>query len=440
MKKDLDLINGNMYKNILEIAIPASTAFVFNTLFNITDTLFTSTIGTDALAGLSLSFPLFFIVISIGAGLSTGVTSLIGNSIGAGDYEKVKRIVKNSFALSLIIALIATIISLAILPKTFDFMKANTQTSYYGIEYMKYIYLAFILFILNYLLNGFLVAKGDTKTYRNFVIFGFFLNIFLDYLFTVYYNFETKGVAFGTIIVQGLGFFYLFYHFRKTDIYKNSFGFLFDKDLFKDILKQAIPATLSMLTIVIGSFIINYFVSITSDSKGLAAYGIALRIEQVLLLPTIGLNSAVLSITSQNFGGRRYENITLVYKKALFIALSFLTFAMFILFFFSHIPFKLFTKEVDIINIGVGYFKVEAFVLYTYSIQTISISILQGMKKPKFAIYIGLLRQLILPLFIFNILSTMLGLKGIWYGIFIINWLAVFITIFYTRKNLVTIL
>ncbi len=440
MKRELDLINGNMYKNIFEITLPASTAFIFNTLFNITDTLFTSNISTEALAGLSLSFPLFFIVISIGAGLSTGVTSLIGNSLGEENIKKVERIVKSSLALSIIVALIASIISITILPTTFSFMKANKEASYYGIEYMKYIYLAFILFILNYVLNGFLVAKGDTKTYRNFVIFGFFLNIFLDYLFTVHYNFETKGVALGTIIVQGLGLIYLYYNLKKTELYKNILGIKFDKRLFKEILKQAIPATLSMLTIVIGSLIINYFVSLTSGSKGLAAYGISLRIEQVLLLPTIGLNSAVLSITSQNFGARRYENIALVYKKSLIVALSFLTFAMIILFFFSQIPLRLFTREIDIINIGVDYFRVEAFVLFTYSIQTISISILQGMKKPKFAIYIGLLRQLLLPLIVFQLFTYYWGLKGIWYGIFIINWFSVFITIIYTRKNLVTIL
>ncbi len=440
MKKDLDLIDGNMYKNIFEIAVPASTAFIFNTLFNITDTLFTSHIGTEALAGLSLSFPLFFIVISIGAGLSTGVTSLIGNSLGEKDYDKIEKIVKSSFTLAIIIALFATVISIGILPKTFEIMKASNKASYYGIEYMKYIYLAFILFIANYLLNGFLVAQGNTKTYRNFVIFGFFLNIVLDYLFTIYYNFETKGVAFGTIIVQLIGFIYLFYNLKKTDLYKDKIGFIFDKKLFGDILKQAIPATLSMLTIVIGSFIINYFVSDTSGSNGLAAYGISLRIEQILLLPTIGLNSAVLSITSQNYGARRHENITLVYKKTLIIALGFLTFAMIILFLYSQIPLRLFTKEKDIINIGVSYFRVEAFVLYTYSIQTISIAILQGMKKPKFAIIIGLLRQLILPLLVFKIFIYYFGLNGIWYGIFIINWFAVFITIAYTKKNLVTLI
>lgn len=440
MKKELDLIDGNMYSNIFEIAIPASTAFIFNTLFNITDTLFTGRIGTDALAGLSLSFPLFFMTISLGAGLSTGVTALISNTIGKKDVEKGVEYGNNALSLAILVSLIATLVGIFVLKPLFLFMKATPSSLKYGMDYMLVIYFGLITFVLNYVFNSILLAQGNTKIFRNAIIIGFILNIFLDYFFLEVFNLGTAGVAYATILIQFLGNFYLGYHALNSKLMKSRFKVLHELGVYKEILKQSIPATMGMMTIVIGSFVINYFVSKVGRTDGIAAYGIALRIEQLVLLPTIGLNSAVLSIAGQNFGARRYENITHVYRKSLKIAMIFLIFAMFILFFLSPLAINIFSKNPKVISYGTGYFKVEAFVVFTYAIQTISIAVLQAMKKPRYAIYVGLYRQLLLPIILFPILIQVWGIMGIWYGIFIVNWSAVFLTVSITRKTLVTIL
>ena len=85
----------------------------------------------------------------------------------------------------------------------------------------------------------------------------------------------------------------------------------------KNILGQGIPATLNMATIALGVFIINYFVLQYGGDSTIAAYGVSMRIEQIALIPTIGLNVAVLSIIGQNFGAMNIERIKEARKKGI---------------------------------------------------------------------------------------------------------------------------
>ena len=87
MNKHLDLTKGDIGCLIKKIAIPSSIGFLFNTLFNIVDTLYASYIGSNAVSGLTLSFPIFFILISIGSGMGTGTVALISNLLGSKDIK-----------------------------------------------------------------------------------------------------------------------------------------------------------------------------------------------------------------------------------------------------------------------------------------------------------------------------------------------------------------
>ena len=86
--------------------------------------------------------------------------------------------------------------------------------------------------------------------------------------------------------------------------------------ILKDLLKQGVPASLGMMMISVGIFIILFFISQYGD-LALAGYGTAIRYEQLFLLPVLGLNTAVLSMTGQNFGAKNIERVNEIYNKAL---------------------------------------------------------------------------------------------------------------------------
>jgi Na+-driven multidrug efflux pump len=205
----------------------------------------------------------------------------------------------------------------------------------------------------------------------------------------------------------------------------------------KDLLRQGIPASLNSATIALGVFVINYFVLLYGGDTTIAAYGVSLRIEQLILLPTIGLNIAVLAIVGQNFGAGNLDRILEVRKLTTKYGVIIMALGMVVVLLFASPLIRIFDSTPAVVDAGVTYLRIATLVFIAYIPLNISVSVLQGIKKPNFAIYIGIFRQL-LPFAIFYTLGTIfgLGVLGVWYGIVFINWLAVLISLWYTNREL----
>ena len=112
---------------IRRLAIPAGTGFFFNTMFNVVDTWYGGRLSTTALAAMSLSFPVFFIILSIGAGVSSGATALIGHALGRGDHTEARHYVLQAFSFALIHAVALTTLGLTFSPLIFRSMGAQNE-------------------------------------------------------------------------------------------------------------------------------------------------------------------------------------------------------------------------------------------------------------------------------------------------------------------------
>jgi len=203
---------------------------------------------------------------------------------------------------------------------------------------------------------------------------------------------------------------------------------------YMEILSQGVPASFNMMTIAIGVFVINYYVVKVGGSSAVAAFGVAMRIEQLALLPAIGLNIAALSITGQNYGAGRFDRVEETYRKTMKYGLIIMTTAMFTILPLSRYLFYIFTRDIEVIQYGISYFRVETLVFNSYVLLNISVSVLQGLKRPKFPIIIGIYRQFAMPVIIFPLLIGMVGsIYGIWWGIFAVNWSAAIVAVLHVR-------
>lgn len=416
---------------IKKLALPASIGFFFNTMFNVVDTFYSGMLSTDALAALSASFPVFFIILSFASGLGTGTNALVSNSIGESKYKRAKLYSLNALSLSFIISIILTILGYNYMPHIFKILKSEGKYLEYSVEYMRIISMGTVFFIMNNVLNGILGAQGDTKTFRNYVIVGFFLNIIFDPIFMFGFwkipAMGVKGVALATFIIQIIGFIYLSIKVKNSSILR-CMRISEAKPVFKHwktILGQAIPAIINMLTISAGIFTITYFASMYGGQDAVAAFGIAVRIEQLALLPTIGLNVAVISIAGQNFGAKKYARIEELKKIAILIGVSIIMLGILIIVFMSEQLIRIFSNDLSVISQGKIYLKIDIFTLNAYIILNIFASLLQGIKKPAMSIVIGLTRQVILPVPVYLLLGTYfgMGIKGVWIGVFVITWI-----------------
>jgi putative MATE family efflux protein len=425
------------------ISVPASIGLFFNTMFNVVDTYFAGLISTQALAALSLSFPVFFIIIALGSGMSTGATALIATALGARDMEKARMFAVQGVGFGVLLSVAVTAVGILASPPLFSLMGASGPYLSLCLKYMNTIFAGSLFFILNYMLNAILNALGDTKTFRNFLIAGCVLNMGLDPWF-IYGGFGVPamgitGIAVATVVVQAIGTLYLGYRVSRTDL---ACGRCFREAVprgaaLREICSQGFPTSLNSLSVGIGVFVITSFVSLFG-SDAVAAYGVATRVEQIILMPAIGLSIATVTLVAQNRGAGLYQRVIETVHVALRYGALFMTLGTLALLVFAGSLMGLFTPDSRVIAAGTFYLRISAFILYAYVVLYVNISALQGLKRPGYGLIIGTIRQIALPLVIFPLLAHTLGtgLKGIWTGIFLINWSAAAFTYLYARAVL----
>jgi len=443
MVKTHDFITAHIPLLIRKLAIPASVGFIFNTLFNVVDTYYGGKISTAALAAMGLTFPVFFIILAMGMGMGTGTTALISQSLGGGRNEEADKIGYQAVTFSVINSILLMITGLATAPYLFRILGATDNYLDISVKYMDTILYGTVFFLINSILNSLLTARGDTRTYRNYLIVGFFLNLILDPWFIYgglgFPALGIRGIGYSTVLIQFFGTIYMIAITRKLNVFHQAHfkDFIPSRKYFSALFGQGFPASLNMLTVAIGIFVITWFAS-QFGKEAVAAYGIATRIEQIALLPTIGLNIAALTLAAQNMGANRPERVYESWKLNLQYGLVIISFGTLAVLIFARQLMQGFTSDVHVIEIGIEYLHIAALFFFAYILLNMSVSTLQGMKKPMYAIFVGVYRQILMPLPLFLLLAIILhwGTTGIWWGIFLVNWSAGIFTFFYTRKQI----
>ena len=445
MSKSIKLTKDPIWSLLRKVTIPASVGSLFQTFYNLVDTWFAGRISAEAIGAIAKSFPIYFTIIAVGVGLGAATNALIGNSIGEKKVRVASMYIAQSLIFALVISIFVTLFGLNSSNYLLGIMGSDAAGIVLTREYLDIIFYGTFIVLIQISLNGTLNAQGDTKSYRNVLIFSFFLNIFLNPLFIWGYGFipgfGIAGLAIATVISQSIGTIYLAFKVNNCQIrnYLKPQCFIPKFEYLKSLTNQAVPVMFSMLFIGVGIFNILYFIGKFGD-LATAGYGAALRVEQVFLLPVIGLNTAVLSIGGQNFGAKAYNRIRELYTKALFFGISFMTVAGVIIFFGAEFFVSLFTDNQEAVMSGATYLKVAALIGPIYPVFFITTAVFQAVKKPLYSLYLSILRLTAFP---FLSLWYVINIRGgdyqdIFYTIMVTNWamgIAVLIFIGYFLNN-----
>lgn len=444
MKKDSKhLLNDDIQSLIKQIAIPASTGMFFNTMYNVVDTFYAGLISTQAISALSLSFMIFFTIIGLGYGFSSAITALIGNANGKNKHFLASLYAHKGIFFMQALAIVLTILGFLFSPYLFTLLGATGEYLKTAHDYMDIILAGTIFFMTNFALNAILVSRGDTKSYRNTLIFGFFANLILNPLFIYGFWFippmGIAGIALATVLIQIMNNLYMLKKVLETRLihFDNLKYFLPHKKMYKELVTQGIPSSMNMLIMAFGSIILMYFVTLYGV-KAVAGYGIGFRVEQLMLLPALGLSSAVLSIVSNNFGAKRYDRVQETLNKALRYGFYISTFGIIFLYIFGKLIIQQFDDDLEVIKYGFDYLVVEVWIFYGYVILFICVSTLQAIKKPKMILYIALYRQIIAKYLVAVVIVSWLALDYIylWVGILVMIYSAAIFAYFYTQNML----
>ncbi len=435
-----DLVTAPIPQLVRRLAIPASIGFFFNTMYNVVDTFYAGRLSTDALAALSLTFPIFFVLVAVGSGFSTGATALIGHALGQGDRRQAALTASQGVVLGGLVSAVVMVAGYLAAPALFRLLGARDAYLGLCLQYLHVILAGAVVVQTFYMLNGVLNAQGDTHSFRDYLLVATLVNIGLDPWF-MYGGaglpaMGIGGIALATVVAQTGGMVFLAIRARRTGLLSRASGAQWTphRNVLRAILGQGIPASLNMMTVALGIFIITYFLSGFGQSA-VAAYGVATRVEQIVLLPTLGLNVAALTLAAQNGGAGRIDRVRTAVRTSLLYGAGVMVMGSALVFFGAPFLMHLFTQDTEVVAIGAHYLRIAAFIEYAYVALFVNTSTLQGLKKPALALWIGLYRQLAAPMALFWLATRVwnLGLDAIWWGIFGMTWSAALIAVVFAQ-------
>ena len=445
-KLNMDLLKDNIPKLVRKLALPAMVGMLFQTLYNIVDTFYAGKISPEALSALSKSFPIYFIIVASSIGVTVAGTSLIGNSIGENNKKNILNYFTHIIYFAIIISVIISFVGLSFSDKIFSLMVTTDEVINLGTQYTDIIFSGSILFILIVALNSLLHAEGDTKTYRNVLILSFFINLILNpvLIFGLFFfpALGFKGIAISTIISQLVAFFIILLKVLKNSRIKeitkeNLVPKIF---YFINIFFTAMPIVVSIFAYSITATIVLKYVGISGE-YAVAGYGAGTRIEQVVLLPILGINTAIISIIAQNFGAKNFERVKETYFTSIKYSFLIMILSGTILYISSDLIMSFFSNDQIVIEFGSRYLKICSFILPAYPIFFLSNGMFMAIKKAEYAMISNLFRNGFNPLVVFFLASYINASFEIFFWIWaVVNWIFsgiyLSILIFYIKAKL----
>ena len=402
----MDLLKENIPVLVRKLAIPASVGTLFQTLYNIVDTFYSGLISPEALSALSKSFPIYFIIVATSIGVTVGGTSLIGNSIGEKNEKNASYYFTHIIIYGLLISVFITFIGLYFSEKVFNLMGSTEEITNLGLQYTNIMFYGSFLFFLVVSLNSLLHAEGDTKTYRNVLILSFLLNIILNPILIFGFLFipamGMMGIGLSTIIAQLIAFLIiLFKVLQNPRVKKITIEYFNVKFIFlKNIFFQSMPISIAICGYAVAATFIFTYVGQTSE-LAVAGYGAATRIEQVVLLPILGINTAIISIIAQNFGANNFDRVKETYFVSIKYGLILMVISGILVYLTADIFPRFFSSNEVVLEYGRRYLKIAAFILPAYPIFFLSNGFFMGLKKSNYAMVNNMMRNVLVPICVF---------------------------------------
>ncbi len=425
----MNILKDKIPSLVKQLAIPASVGTLFQTLYTIVDTFYAGKISPEALAALSKSFPIYFIIIATSIGISVAGTSLVGSSIGEKNEKNVLNYFLNTIFYGILISFFLTLIGLSFSEKVFTLMGSTKEVTNLGLEYTNVIFYGSVLFILVVALNSFLHAVGDTVTYRNALILSFLLNIILNPILIFGFLFipplGVKGIAVATLIAQSLSLMIIFYKLLKNEKIKKISLIFFKPKFFylKNIFFQSMPITIAICGYAVASSIIFTYIGFSGE-YAVAGYGSATRIEQVFLLPVLGINTAIITIIAQNYGAKYIARVKETYFTSIKYGVSIMVISGIIIFLSADVIPTFFSNNPDVISYGSKYLKISAFIIPAYPIFFLSNGFFMSLKKSEIAMLNNILRNVLIPITVFYLARYFSANFNTFFWIWaVINWI-----------------
>lgn len=304
-----DMTEGNPYSLMIGFALPMLLSQIFQQLYNTADAFIVGRcLGTNALAAVTSSGTLIFLMISFFMGTAMGAGVVISRYFGAGKEKEISCAIHTVLAFGIVSGVILTAVGVAFTPTFLDWMQTDPEVMPEAVEYFRYYFLGSLALVLYNICRSIINALGDSRRPLYYLIFSSLLNIVLDLLFLAVFRWGVWSAAVATVLSQTASVVLcMIYLLQKGNIFTVELRKIrFHRDMLSEIIRYGLPSGVQNSVIAFANVIVQS--QINSFGKlAMAAYGTHAKIEGFAFLPITSFNMASTTFVSQNLGAKQYD-------------------------------------------------------------------------------------------------------------------------------------
>ena len=307
----ISLTDGPIWKAMLLFALPVFLGNVFQQLYNTFDAWCVGNfIGDNALAAVSSSGSLIFMMISFFNGVAMGAGVVISRAYGAKEYDSMGKAIHTAIAFGLVTGLMLTVAGVVFTPTILRWMDTPQEVLPQSFSYFRFYFCGSIFTVMYNIFVGILHAVGDSKHPLYYLIFSTFVNIVLDLLFVAVLGMGVGSAAVATTISQGVSALLCCIHLMRIDApYRVKFSKIrFDKASFADIIRYGLPSGVQNSVIALANVVVQSNIN-SFGKSAMAGCGSYSKLEGFAFLPVTCFTQALSTFVGQNLGARQYDRV-----------------------------------------------------------------------------------------------------------------------------------
>lgn len=416
------ILEGNLFRAILALAIPIMANSLIQTMYNLTDTYWLGKIGTDPMAAITLVSPVQNIIINFGQGITTAGAILISQYIGAKEWKQAQNMANHIFLCSVFFSIGCALVCMFATPGIVAWLGAEEPVYSMGVSYLTIVVLDMpFLFSIN-MFSAVRQAQGDTLRPMLLNLLGITINLILDPLFLIVFRWGVMGAALATLLAKiPCALCALWFLFTAKEGVRLGFrDFRFEPAKLAVIAKVGLPTAIGGSTMQFGFLLMTKNV-LEYGSIATAAYGIGNKINSIITMPSNGIGSAVSTIVGQNMGAGQVKRAESGYKMAMLMAIIFLFVGGMIL---SRRPISgflvnIFTDDADVSVLATDFLSLMAFWCWTNGIYNATIGLYQGSGHTIITMLVDASRIWVFRFLVLFICEELLhlGVASIWWAV-----------------------
>lgn len=414
-------------KLLMQYAIPAIVAMTASSLYNMVDSIFIGHgVGTMAISGLALTFPLMNLAAAFGSLVGVGAATLISVKLGQKDYDTAQRVLGNVFVLNILLGVAFTVIVMAFLDPILYFFGGSDETVGYARDYMYIILLGNTITHLYLGLNAVLRSSGHPQKAMYATIATVIINTILDPVFIYGFGWGIRGAAIATIVAQIISLMWQLWIFSSKEELLHFHRGIFRlkrKIVFDSLAIGMSPFLMNMAACFI-VILINQGLKKYGGDLAIGAFGIVNRLVFIIVMIVMGLNQGMQPIAGYNFGAKQYERVTKTLKLTIIYATGVTTFGFIIGMLFSDTVVGIFTSDAELIELSAKGLRIVVMFFPIIGFQMVTANFFQSIGMASKAIFLSLTRQMVVLLPCLLILPRFFGAAGVWYSMPISDLLA----------------